>query len=126
MSNTPDAAKVELLFEKAREALQSVEENRQTIIKKLAEDLEYHGVPIDMICELITEELTQDGYVSKQYITRCLDEKYKNRKQIHKKVIDDGTTSLPVDDKKVLEVSHSVDGESITTTGIPETTRNYE
>lgn len=62
------------LFDNARNKLKNLEQSKQDIIKELAIALEKGGMPIDMISARIIEELR--GYASKQYIEKCLEEKY--------------------------------------------------
>lgn len=108
IADVPNPEAIQRLFSNARKALESVEQNKQMVVKKLAEDLEYVGFPLDTICEKITDEL--EGYISRSYVKACLEEKYKNRKHVRKNVTIEGATSGLLEDKKVLEVSLTTDG----------------
>jgi hypothetical protein len=87
------------LFDNARNKLKNLERSKQDIIKELAIALEKGGMPTDMISARIIEELR--GYASKQYIEKCLEEKYIKKYQKNGQV--NKTTSSLNDSKNVPE-----------------------
>jgi hypothetical protein len=87
------------LFDNARNKPKNLEQSKQDIIKELAIALEKGGMPTDMISARIIEELR--GYASKQYIEKCLEEKYIKKYQKNGQV--NKTTSSLNDSKNVPE-----------------------
>jgi hypothetical protein len=76
--------------------------SREKIIKKLALALEDNGMPTGLISEEIIRALADEGYgVTKQYINKCLDKKYKTKLQDNK--LEESETSFQNDGKNVPE-----------------------
>jgi hypothetical protein len=76
--------------------------SREKIIKELALALEDNGMPTGLISEEIIRALADEGYgVTKQYINRCLDKKYKTKLQDNK--LEEPETSFQNDGKNVPE-----------------------
>lgn len=114
------------IIDAAKKALEKNDNTKKGIIKKTAELLEQSGMPLEMICGTITREL--NGFASKNYITECLDSKYKNMNQSHStprpkpKVEDEdkiGNVTLPNDDKNLMEQSSISTITTDNQTGIP-------
>jgi|SRR5215203_4839819 len=76
--------------------------SREKIIKELALALEDNGMPTGLISEEIIRALADEGYgVTKQYINKCLDKKYKTKLQDNK--LEESETGFQNDGKNVPE-----------------------
>jgi hypothetical protein len=90
-------------FEKARQDLIDVEQKRKAIIMNLAVNIEQEGlIPTQWICEEIVKALLGYGHVSRQYIRKCLDKRYKRKYE--KKEIEYNAPKFVYGIKKVLDL----------------------
>ncbi len=89
-------------FEKARQDLTDVEEERKDIIRNLAVNIEREAlVPTEWICEEIMNALQGCG-VSCQYIRKCLDKRYKRKYE--KKEVEQNAPRFVFNLNKFLEL----------------------
>jgi hypothetical protein len=80
----------------------SQNKSKEKVIKELAQALEDNGMPIGLISEEIIRALADEGYgVTKQYINRCLDMKYKTK--LYNSELEEPETSFQDHDKNVPE-----------------------
>jgi hypothetical protein len=113
------------IIDAAKEALQNNDNTKKGIIRKTAELLEKNGMPLQMICVTICRELHE--FASKNYVTECLDSKYKDMTQSHpvtrkqtenaQVVVEPGNLRLPNDAKNVTEQKAEGEGEKATLPG---------
>jgi len=71
----------EAWFDWARNELGNLDKAKADIIKTLAEGLEKSGLPLDMICEEISNGLADASNISPGYVRFVLPDKYKNKKK---------------------------------------------
>lgn len=74
-------------------------------------------MPLEMICGTISREF--HGFASKNYITECLDSKYRDMTQSHPTPRTQpnirGNVTLPNDDNKIIEQSSTINQPNIPT-----------